>query len=65
MSDDIKIAVKNGDLEAIKTALHVCQMIATGGEMFIDGRRDYVSAASSLSSLRDRIEKAALDVSDV
>lgn len=64
MNDEIKITIRKGDLEAIKTAYHVCSMIATGGEMFIDARKDYISASSSLSHLKHRIEMAVLDAAD-
>jgi hypothetical protein len=63
MSDEITITIRKGDLAAITTAFWVCSEIATGG--MIDARRDYLEAASALSGIKERIEKAAVTVADV
>ena len=65
MSDEITITIRKGDLEAVTTAFWVCSNIATGGEMFIDGRKDYVAASSALGAMKRRIEEAAIGKADV
>jgi hypothetical protein len=63
MSNEITITIRKGDLEAITTAFWVCSEIATGG--MISARRDYVEASTALCGIKERIEKAAVDASDV
>lgn len=54
------ITVTKEDYKAIKIAHYVVANIATGGEMFIDSRKDYITAASGTSSLLHRISAALL-----